>query len=456
MPTLIDMSQAQVPNMSMLVDMGLSRPIPVKAALRMIRAAIKTLLYMRGQMSSPWEQLEQLLKLEIARQAQEQGQEQKQGLVHGQEQGQGQRQEHYRHQPPIQSLQEFLETAESMFVDLEGSIYAQLFSRLQQQQKQSSLHYIQPQTSFPNANSGSINAQQTTTSVPLTMAQARSPPGNSNDLYISLAVVFGNTLTVPKEQYMIRIGPLEPQQALLLSTPPITVYDPIATTTTTTNNFVHNLHNNDRIPLSNLSDYHRIYHGYSNMHLDDKGHEYHPRYHQHRHRQQQQEQEQKQKQKQTREEKAWERKLLHQIIGMTSVVADTDSKTGNELSNGGSRGYQEQPNQLSPSLPSRAKVHLLLKAPSALTFQGLFPKQMIVLPEDFSVSEAQRASKSTSSLVADNRSRNSNRKKRWPVHHLHIFGPSTSASESGGSASAELPEIWYEVGSGIPPLSPLL
>lgn len=55
----------------MLVDMTLPRSIPAETALRMIRKVVQTLMYLRGQMATSWDQLEVLLMQENMRQEQE-------------------------------------------------------------------------------------------------------------------------------------------------------------------------------------------------------------------------------------------------------------------------------------------------------------------------------------------------------------------------------------------------
>lgn len=55
----------------MLVDMTLPRHIPAETALRMIRKVVQTVMYLRGQMATSWDQLEVLLMQENMRQEQE-------------------------------------------------------------------------------------------------------------------------------------------------------------------------------------------------------------------------------------------------------------------------------------------------------------------------------------------------------------------------------------------------
>ncbi|KAF9381129.1 hypothetical protein BGX21_002174 [Mortierella sp. AD011] len=309
---------------------------------------------------------------------------------------------------PIKSLQEFLQTGERMFVDLEESIYSQLYQHLK-------------------SESGSASSS--------TPASGPSSPR----LYISLALLFGTTITTPKEQYMIRIGPLEPQQGLLIevgsrnfslgeidsasNAPP-----PLPSLPT---------------PLS-AAPWHSN-ETYSNVNAEQK---------------------REQDQKRSREEKTWERKLVQQIMGITSIM---DTETDQEQQQ---QDSYEQPSVSSfqssnSSLSNRTRVHLLTKAPAGLIFQGLLPKQMITIQEDYSLRDIETANLYNAETDTDsNISLSAGRRKRWPVHHIHVFGPASShtLSSSSLSLSSSLPsstsdaqdEIWYQVGPGIPILSPLL
>ncbi|KAF9129846.1 hypothetical protein BGW39_003786 [Mortierella sp. 14UC] len=356
----------------MLVDMTLPRPIPAETALRMIRKIIQTLMYIRGQMGSTWEQLEFFLNQEKMRQEfEEQGQDQS---FHGHDPDLGTLNHDSLDQEdendfviPTKSLKEFLETGERMFIDLEESVYDQLYSDLRQ----------------------------------LTTAAGPQP---QRTRYISLALVFGTTFTTPKEQYMIRLGPLEPRH-------------PSATIT-----------RQDNItPLKTAT----------------------PEQH--------------------KEEKKWERILVQELMGIHTesshfprYPADCDHT---------SRDGLQQGDPLSAiTLRHRTKAHLLMKAPAGRIFTGMFPQQQIILHEDYPNPSALVASQAQEQLSATqscwsqgSRGVRDNRKPaRWPIQHLHLFGPSAIASEHGSDFTSNTDgvedddEMWYLIGPGIPILSPLL
>ncbi|KAK3805146.1 MAG: hypothetical protein J3Q66DRAFT_446065 [Benniella sp.] len=56
------------------------------------------------------------------------------------------------------------------------------------------------------------------------------------------------------------------------------------------------------------------------------------------------------------------------------TVSDSDHHNENE---------SYSPESFSSTLPNRPKVHVLMKAPSGLVFQGMLPKQMVDLQEDY-------------------------------------------------------------------------
>ncbi|KAG0282816.1 hypothetical protein BGZ96_012814 [Linnemannia gamsii] len=118
---------------SMLVDMILPRPIPAETALRMVRKTVQTLMYIRGQMGSTWEQLEFLMMQENARQEQE-SQTRDHANFHdpylGTQNHASQDEDENDFVIPTKSLREFLETGQRTFVDLEESVYDQLYSDL--------------------------------------------------------------------------------------------------------------------------------------------------------------------------------------------------------------------------------------------------------------------------------------------------------------------------------------
>ncbi|KAG0377896.1 hypothetical protein BGX24_005221 [Mortierella sp. AD032] len=349
--------------------MKLPRPIPAETALRMVRKIVQTLMYIRGQMGSTWEQLEFLLNQEKMRQEFEE-QEQDQSF-HGHDPHLGT----FNHDSldqddendfviPTKSLKEFLETSERMFVDLEESIYDQLY----------------------------LDMRQTTTTT--------SPPQRPR--YISLALVFGTTFTTPKEQYMIRLGPLEPR--------------PLSTTST------QQAHVASSIPTPE---------------------------HQ-------------------REEKKWERVLIQELMGIHTITTD-----GTEL--------QQGCESLSAAAPlrHRTRVHLLMKAPAGRIFTGIFPQQQVLLHEDYPTPSAsitsqdsQEEERSVTQSCWSKGSkgfRGSKKQARWPIHHLHLFGPSAVVldqdsyhANNNGDVVGDNDdddnddEMWYLIGPGIPILSPLL
>ncbi|KAG0272805.1 hypothetical protein BGZ95_011412 [Linnemannia exigua] len=349
---------------SMLVDMTLPRPIPAETALRMVRKIVQTLMYTRGQMGSTWEQLEFLLNQEKMRQEFEE-QEQDQSF-HSHDPHLGT----FNHDSldqddendfvvPTKSLTEFLETSEKMFVDLEESIYDQLYSDLR---------------------------QTATTAGP-----------TQRPRYISLALVFGTTFTTPKEQYMIRLGPLEPRHLSATSTRHNHVASPITTP------------------------------------------------------------------EQQREEKKWERVLVQELMGIHIIPAQ-----GAEP--------QQGHDSLSATVPlrHRTKAHLLMKAPAGRIFTGIFPQQQVLLHEDYPTpsasitsqdqQEEERSATQSCWSQGSKGFRGSKKLARWPIHHLHLFGPSAVVSEqdsyhannNGDDDDNDDDEMWYLIGPGIPILSPLL
>ncbi|KAF9206484.1 hypothetical protein BGZ49_002352 [Haplosporangium sp. Z 27] len=364
------------PSDSMLADLSLPRPISAKTALKMVRTTIKMIMYLRGQMGSTWEQLEQMLQLEQLRREQEQEQEQESFNQESYTSAKDESNDDNYINIPTKSLKEFLQTGERMFVDLEESIYSQLYHRLKS-------GLSQPQ-------------------------DPESPVKPSNPkLYISLALLFGSTITTPKEQYMIRIGPLEPQKAL----------------------------------LKELGSHDRSFGIEVNANQGSES-------------------ELQQEQKRVHEERIWERKLIQQIMGITSIM-DTDEQQ-----------YEQSTVSSTTSIPlsNRTRVYLLTKAPAGLVFQGLLPKQMISIQEDYSLdsiieTRKQGYANSGTSVSAAT----GTKRKRWPVHHVHVLGPNfqhTASSSSSPSStlliSPSYPQktphndIWYQVGPGIPTLSPLL
>ncbi|KAF9905495.1 hypothetical protein EC991_001604 [Linnemannia zychae] len=357
---------------SMLVDMSLPRPIPAETALRMVRKIVQILMYIRGQMSSTWEQLEFLLNQEEMRQESDE-QEQNQSF-HGHDAHLGtlnhdglDQEDENDFVIPTKSLKEFLETGERMFVDLEESVYDQLYSDLRQ------------------------------------VTNAAGPQAH-RARYISLALVFGTTFTTPKEQYMIRLGPLEARQssATIARQAKATPSKPATL-------------------------------------------------------------------EQQKEERKWERTLVQELMGIHTVSPNSPIRSADcDVTSRES----PQGDSLSPlPLRQRTKAHLLMKAPAGRIFTGMFPQQQILLHEDYPTPSAsltshapeQQPSGTQSCWSQGSRGVKDNRKPaRWPIQHLHLFGPSAVASEhssdynSNSNEVEDDDEMWYLIGPGIPILSPLL
>ncbi|KAG0356695.1 hypothetical protein BGZ54_000650 [Gamsiella multidivaricata] len=454
--------------MSMLVDMTLPRPIPAKAALRMVRTSIKTLMYMRGVIDTPWEQLEQMLQIELHLQEQEQeheqdGDSQDQGTHAAGSHGITKHSNRNDTTIPTKSLQGFLETGERMFIDLEESIYIQLYSYLKS-------------SSFATPSSISTSSI-TSVELPLNPKSTRLSTSSTPRLYISLAVVFGTTVTTPKEQYMIRIGPLEPQQPLWTRIP---TPSPSAPLLSLQSDIAGAGSSGVRTAMSSLSGHVRGdnangVHAAVDMDMDvDTSH---VSSHQHA----------AKDPKLAHEEKIWERKLVQQIVGINNITHIVDPSTQYHQH----QQHQEDNSLSTVILPGRTKVHLLIKAPSGLAFQGLLPKQMVAFQEDYSLyeitsarqeRERERSGAALGEVAAPHASmtggtignNNAKKKKRWPIHHLHVLGPlsaestatmepcMTSLEGSGHCSGTDMEEddktdeIWYQVGSGIPILSSLL
>ncbi|KAF9089923.1 hypothetical protein BGX29_011797 [Mortierella sp. GBA35] len=357
----------------MLVDMTLPRPIPAGTALRMVRKIVTTLMYLRGQMGSTWDQLEILMMQERMRmEAEEQQDENYQHSCqnnHSQDNDEGD-----DFVIPTRSLKEFLETGQRMFVDLEESIFAQLLSDLR---------------------------QRTTSTL-----------GRQGHRYISLALIFGTTPTTPKEQYMIRIGPLEPQQYTI---------PPIPTTTTSTEHIIRHQTVELRSP--------------------------------------------EETQRRSREEKKWERGMLQELMGLhiTTLSTVPDIQDENEDENSRHTDLLD-----STALRNRTRVHLLMKAPAGQIFMGMLPQQQLILHEDYPTPSATVTTTTmVDPLLHGGGGRNGIKKRaKWPIHHLHMFGPSSAATvveedldgqeQQQQQDDEDEDEMWYLIGPGIPILSPLL
>ncbi|KAF9212219.1 hypothetical protein BGZ59_007065 [Podila verticillata] len=174
------------PAVSKIVDITLPSPISAKAALRMVQITVKTLMYMRGLLSSPWEQLEMLVKMDQQEQ-EEQGEQDQEELD-------------LDHVETLRAK----ESGERMFSTLEEVVYDQLYQQLKKARSP------QPKTPFSNSTIASTE-----------LASSSPPPPSPSVL--SLALIFGTTLLTPKEQYMIHIGPLKPKQPFSATTSSVSV-----------------------------------------------------------------------------------------------------------------------------------------------------------------------------------------------------------------------------------------
>ncbi|KAF9964626.1 hypothetical protein BGZ70_006180 [Mortierella alpina] len=420
-------------SMSTLVNMSIPRSIPATTAVRMLKTSIKILMYMRGQMGSTWEQLERQLRLELLEDEyqEEEEEEAKKGSTSILEPSAGSSGRRMRSREDVlrtKSLQKFIQNGERIFVDLEGAIHSRLLI---------------------NLRSG-IDAPS---------------------LYLTLAVIFGSTVTTPKEQYMIRIGPLEPQEPL--STPiqtslPSDIPTPQMTHTIPAD--AEECSSTQADPLGKRKREHQ--HGHEKD-LERSSKES---------REQQHGLRLKEQRWRRQEEMQWERKLFQDIMGLSLVDDQPLSALGSEVTDAGAA--QSDNIVHSPVLTSRTKVHVLMKAPQGRIFDGLFPKQMLSLKEDYSIDtiEEQRSLEQettpTAAAAAAVGAMSKKKKARWPIHHLHILGPSTSSKEplrsmplsrnagppstptpplhSSSGSDAPEDEIWYQIGSDIPVLSSLL
>lgn len=109
-----------------------------------------------------------------------------------------------------------------------------------------------------------------------------------------------------------------------------------------------------------------------------------------------------------------------------------------------------------------------MKAPTGHIFTGMFPQQQIHLNQDYptpssfieeEVQEVVSATQSCWNQGCRTRSGGgggSKKQVRWPIHHLHIFGPTQGVAPEQEQEDGTEDEIWYLVGPGIPILSPLL
>lgn len=279
-----------------------------------------------------------------------------------------------------------------MFADLEESVYDQLYSDLR--------HSSTP----TNAN----------TSTP--------PPPR----YISLALVFGTTFTTPKEQYMLRIGPLEPRLPSPSSSTPSSAY-------------THNPNSRLPAPLPTAT----------MISPEEQANR-------------------------TREEKKWDRLLIQNLLGILPPSPPSDLYPSSDRNQRQQEGYGGLLG--TDPLRHRTKTHLLMRAPAGKIFTDMLPQQHLLLHQDYPTpspsslqidEDGQEEEVSATQSCWNQGCRNHKKPARWPIHHIHIFGPSPAVT-SDQEQEQDLPhtdnhgmnedkdEMWYLIGPGIPLLSPLL
>ncbi|KAF9430657.1 hypothetical protein BGZ94_005278 [Podila epigama] len=336
--------------------------------------------------------------VKMDQQEQEQEQEQEQAQAHGQGQDHDQEQassekDNKQHgqvinetvqvprirktrESPLKPMREFLNSGEQMFVTLEEAVYRQLHSLLNQTRASVSEEHQRTRKAFSSCPLES--------DLDLTAALSRQEP-----LVLSLALIFGTTLLMPKEQYMIHIGPLEPQQ------PASTVSADIARSA---------LHN---VELGKERE----------LKIQSKS-----------------------------LERQLERRLLQDLLGVQILETPHD-----ETSSPSSFPAQQERHYLDANQSSLAKCKVLLfmKAKSGLVFDGMLPKQMLDLHEDFSPEFMSNIpiTKSKSEIPCEG-PQNPTKKKRWPIHHIRIMGCKPESSPS--SVQGDSDEMWYQVGPGLP------
>ncbi|KAF9289488.1 hypothetical protein BGZ74_000715 [Mortierella antarctica] len=362
---------------SQIVDITLPSLISAKAALRMVQTTVKTLMYMRGLLSSPWEQLEMLVKMD--QQEQEEQEQEEYDLDHALGARDTPSRSIKRNSSSMKPLQVFLEAGEKMFTTLEEAVYDQLYQQL----KQARAPHI-PRTAFSDATTASME--------PI----SSSPPPQS-PVVLSLTLIFGTTLSTPKEQYMIHIGPLKPLQPLLSAT------------------------------TSSLSE------ASSNDQANDENETDH-------------EKEEALRNQLQRMERQWERRLVQGLMGIRIMDDSTSTSTQDP--------QQQQAHFLetgASTLP-KTKVLLLMKSKSGQIIDGILPKLALDLQEDFAPefsstlppsSSSPSSSTAATSKTAEKLAR---KKKRWPIHHIRVMGPRPETLPDNGQED----DIWYQVGPGLP------
>ncbi|KAG0031508.1 hypothetical protein BGZ82_006955 [Podila clonocystis] len=215
---------------------------------------------------------------------------------------------------------------------------------------------------------------------------------------LSLALIFGTTLSTPKEQYMIHLGPLKPQQPVL------------STTTSSLSATVSNDQANDE----NETDHER---------------------------------DEALRNQLQRMERQWERRLVQGLMGIR-IMDDSTSTSAQDP-----QQQQQQTHFLeagASTLP-KTKVLLLMKAKSGQIIDGMLPKMALDLQEDFtpelSPTSPPASSSSTSAVTRSKTTEKlAQKKKRWPIHHIRVMGPRPETLHDSGQED----DIWYQVGPGLP------
>lgn len=265
-----------------------------------------------------------------------------------------------------------------MFSTLEEAVYDQLYQQLKKAQAP------QPKIPFSHATTAS------------TELVSSSPPPPS-PIVLSLALIFGTTLSTPKEQYMIHIGPLKPQQPLSAATSSVP-----ATTS------------NDQANDENETD-----------HARDEALRIQLR----------------------RMERQWERRLVQDLMGIQIMDSDTSSAAAQDPS-------QAHFLDTGASTLPKTKVLLLMKAKAGQIIDGMLPKLALHLQEDFAPEFSSPSSMPSSStpLTSNVTEKPTQKRKRWPIHHIRVMGPRPETLQLDGGQEDD---IWYQVGPGLPSMPSL-
>ncbi|KAG0206129.1 hypothetical protein BGX28_002382 [Mortierella sp. GBA30] len=324
---------------------------------------------------------------------------------------------------------------------------------------------------------------------------------------------------MPKEQYMIRIGPLEPQESLSPNgNQSLSVFHNQASDSQTSvpSDSSIRIGSLSPTPPSSHSDQERKKEKFfgdtggreaedhNESRVNSSGTRKREREQDHdselekitsEDREQQHGLRQQEQRRRRQEEMQWERKLAQEIMGISlmanqqdqqqqpsfALASEQQKQTANHDNDGDDIDAAARVDIIAdyPPLSSRTKVHLLMKAPAGLVFEGLLPKQMLLLQEDYSVHTIEALSTRTKDISAGITGKK--KRGRWPIHHLHILGPrrypaapsNPSEVPKSSSLSTHRPilhnqadaenrtldldtrgeDIWYQVGSDIPVLS---